>query len=104
MPEQNDLTNDYLVHRENMVVASGTEEMIERVMRARRGAGGDATVAQTEQSPDDAMLDPFPTDKKPPTVQSTAGQVMRNVGETPGQAIAGVESAISNAVDRKSVV
>jgi hypothetical protein len=96
MAESNDLGKEYLASREDRMLASGADSMIEWVMRNRggvvtrpvRGAG----------APEETPLEPFPTDQKPPAEQSTAGRVMRNVGEIPGQAIAGVESAISNAM------
>lgn len=97
MPESNEnLSNDYLASREDRMVASGADAMIEWVMKNRggvltrpvKGAG------DIEEQP----LEPFPTDKKAPAQQSTAGQVMRHASEVPGAAVAGVESAISNAM------
>ena len=97
MADSNDVSNEYMASREDRMLASGADSMIEWVMRNR---GGVVTrpvkgAGEIEETP---LPDPFPTDKKPPAEQSTAGQVMRNVGEIPGQAVAGVESAISNSM------
>ena len=96
MAESNDLSNMYLASREDRMLASGADDMIEWVMRNRGGVVARPVkgAGPIEEKP----LDPFPTDKKPPAEQSTAGKVMRNVGEVPKQALAGVESAISNAM------
>ena len=92
-----DFANEYMASREDRMLASGSDAMMEWVMRNRGGVVtrpvGEAAKPDAEQP-----LDPFPTDKKPPAEQSTAGKVMRNVGEMPGAAMAGVESAISNAM------
>lgn len=96
MAESNDFGNEYMASREDRMLAAGSDEMIEWVMRNR---GGVVTRPVSAGKPDEeAPLEPFPTDKKPPAEQSAAGKVMRNVGEMPGAAVAGVESAISNAM------
>jgi hypothetical protein len=64
--------------------------MIEWVMRNKGLARPVANAARA--------ADPFPTDKQPPAGQSTAGKIMRNVGEAVPGAVAGVESAIENSI------
>jgi hypothetical protein len=97
MAESSAFDHEYMASREDRMLASAGDELIERVMRNR---GGVVTRGIKDKPPieERPLDDPFPTDKQPPAEQSTAGKVMRSVGEVPGQAAAGVESAISNAM------
>lgn len=89
MAESNDISNEYAAHREDFATAAGAGDMTEWLARQAKAA----------PAPDGTQpLDPFKTDKRPPPGQSAVGGVMRSVAEVPGQAIAGVESAIKNAV------
>lgn len=98
MAESNDVSNEFLAYRDERILASGSDAMIERVLRSRGGVVTRA-VKQPEVESREMPLEPFPTDKKPPEEQSTAGKIMRNVAEVPKAAALGVDSAIRNATD-----
>jgi hypothetical protein len=97
MAESSSFDHEYLASREDRMLASTSDEMIEWVMRNRGGVVTQPVrgVGSPEERP---LEDPFPTDRPAPAEQSTAGTVMRNVGEVPGAVVGGVESAISNAM------
>lgn len=96
MAESSDLTNEYLASREEKMLASGADEMIEWVMRQRGGVATRAVrgTGRIEERP----LDPFPTDRQPPAEPSTFGTVARSVAEIPRQIVGGIDDAARNAL------
>lgn len=97
MAESNDITNEYLASREDRMLASGSTDMLEWVMRNRGGVVSKPVRAGRDAAIEERPLDPFPTDREAPAEPSTGGSVMRNVGEVPRAAVQGVDAAIRNA-------
>lgn len=97
MADSLDVSTDYLAHREQLALNTGVDDAIERAMRNSQDRAVPIPLSERAE-PQAKELDPFPTDRKPPADQSAVGTVMRNVAEVPGQAIAGVESAMQNAM------
>lgn len=91
MANPEDLGATYLASREDRMLASGSGEMLDWLMRERRGAV--ARPVRDAGRPEERELDPFPTDQAPPAEQSTIGQVGRNVSEVPKQILGGVDDA-----------
>ena len=98
MANSDDITPEYQQHR--TLLNGKTEEaaaadFVRQYSTADVGAIRQPGEAEVTPLP---SVKPFPTDRKAPPGESTAGKVMRNVGEVPTQAIHGIESAVMNAL------
>lgn len=90
-----DFSNDYVQHRTELM--GKTEESRVQEWLKQQGGPVEVGVVPGQSAEQSKKLEPFPTDKPPPPRQSTAGTVMRNIGEVPNQAVHGVEEAVYNA-------
>lgn len=94
-----DISNEFLAYREERMISTGAQDMLDWVTKNRGGILMGKEMKRPQIESRELPLDPFPTDKEPPEEQSTIGSVMRNVSEVPRAAALGVDSAIRNATD-----